>query len=197
MLAVAEAARREGLGGRAARAGGESGPADGGQGLRRYVYAAGEGGVGVVLIRFPAGARRVLSSEVLEGVVRSLASRPALPVLSRCRARPRAGQSDSLGRGPLLRPEAWTRPEADPARSPSDGPGRSHRQAAVRGPAGDSARRIGPRLTRSCARLTLDIRRGSVARAAGPGNLGGQPKVPFRTRRRESAPGSRDVAPAA
>jgi predicted nuclease of predicted toxin-antitoxin system len=39
-----------------------------------YVYAAGEGGIGVVLIRFPAGARRTLGSEVLEAA-RSLASR--------------------------------------------------------------------------------------------------------------------------
>jgi predicted nuclease of predicted toxin-antitoxin system len=39
-----------------------------------YVYAAGEGGVGVVLIRFPAGARRALGNEVLEAV-RSLAGR--------------------------------------------------------------------------------------------------------------------------
>ena len=33
-----------------------------------YVYAAGEGGVGVVLIRFPSGSRRVLGSAVLEAV---------------------------------------------------------------------------------------------------------------------------------
>jgi proteasome accessory factor B len=58
-------------------------------------------------------------------------------------------------------------------------------------------KRVGPRLTRSRAMLTLDIRSGSVAQAAVLGNLGGQPKVPFRTRGRESAPGSRDVAPAA
>jgi predicted nuclease of predicted toxin-antitoxin system len=31
-----------------------------------YVYAAGEGGVGVVLIRFPSDSRRVLGSAVLE-----------------------------------------------------------------------------------------------------------------------------------
>ena len=33
-----------------------------------YVYAAGEGGLGVVLIRFPAGSRRVLGSAVVEAV---------------------------------------------------------------------------------------------------------------------------------
>jgi predicted nuclease of predicted toxin-antitoxin system len=33
-----------------------------------YVYAAGERGVGVVLIRFPSGSRRVLGSAVLEAV---------------------------------------------------------------------------------------------------------------------------------
>jgi len=33
-----------------------------------YVYAAGEGGVGVVLIRFPSGSRRVLGSAVVEAV---------------------------------------------------------------------------------------------------------------------------------
>jgi predicted nuclease of predicted toxin-antitoxin system len=36
-----------------------------------YVYAAGEGGVGVVLIRFPSGSRRVLGRAVLEAVRRA------------------------------------------------------------------------------------------------------------------------------
>ncbi len=33
-----------------------------------YVYAAGEGGLGVVLIRFPSGSRQALGSAVLEAV---------------------------------------------------------------------------------------------------------------------------------
>jgi predicted nuclease of predicted toxin-antitoxin system len=41
-----------------------------------YVYAAGEGGIGVCLIRFPAGARRTLGTAVLEAV-RTLANRLA------------------------------------------------------------------------------------------------------------------------
>ena len=39
-----------------------------------YVYAAGEGGLGVVLIRFPAGARSLLGNAVVEAV-RSLGER--------------------------------------------------------------------------------------------------------------------------
>jgi predicted nuclease of predicted toxin-antitoxin system len=39
-----------------------------------YVYASGEGGVGVVLIRFPAASRRLLGLAVLEAV-RSVADR--------------------------------------------------------------------------------------------------------------------------
>jgi len=41
-----------------------------------YVYAAGEGGIGVVLIRFPATSRRFLGSAVVDGV-RTLADRLA------------------------------------------------------------------------------------------------------------------------
>ena len=33
-----------------------------------YVYAAGEGGIGVMLIRFPAGSRRVLAGAVVDAV---------------------------------------------------------------------------------------------------------------------------------
>jgi predicted nuclease of predicted toxin-antitoxin system len=39
-----------------------------------HVYVSGEGGVGVVLVRFPASARRVVGAVVLEAV-RSLADR--------------------------------------------------------------------------------------------------------------------------
>jgi len=39
-----------------------------------YVYASGEGGIGVVLIRFPASARRLLGGAVVDAV-RSLADR--------------------------------------------------------------------------------------------------------------------------
>jgi len=65
-----------------------------------YVYASGEGGVGVVLIRFPAAARRLLAQRGSRG--RAEPDRTPVAILHRDRARLCASESDSAARPPVL-----------------------------------------------------------------------------------------------